>query len=244
MLNKRITCLAIVTVFVLALFLMSGCNTQQATTAQPKAATYTRPDVVVSVDEAMQLLIEGNDRFTSGKQANKDISDTRKENLVTNGQKPFAVIVSCSDSRLPPELLFDQALGDLFVIRLAGNIVDPVAIGSVEYGVGVLGSPLLVVLGHEKCGAVKATVDGGEVPGSIGSIVTKIQPSAEKARATGATGNDLYELATDENIKAVIADLENSSIVKGLVDDGKLTVIGAKYYMHTGKVVFDNNNDN
>lgn len=244
MLNKRVICLTMATIFVLALFLMSGCNNQQATTTQQKAELYNRPDVVANADEAIQLLIKGNDRFTSGKQANKDISDNRKEKLVTDGQNPFAVVVSCSDSRLPPELLFDQALGDLFVIRLAGNIVDPVAIGSVEYGVGVLGSPLLVVLGHEKCGAVKATVDGGEVPGSIGSIIAKIQPSADKARATGATGNDLYELATDENIKAVIADLQNSSIVKSLVDDGKLIVIGAKYHMHTGEVVFDYNNTN
>lgn len=241
MLNKRIACLAVMTIFVLALFLMSGCNTQQATTTEPKAVTYTRPDVVASADESMQLLIEGNDRFTSGKTLEKDISDTRKENLVTDGQTPFAVIVTCSDSRLPPELLYDQALGDLFVIRLAGNIVDPVAIGSVEYGVGVLGSPLLVVLGHTKCGAVMATVDGKAVPGSIGSIVAKIQPAVEKARATGATGDDLIELAADLNIEAVIAELETSPIVKSLVDEGKLTVISAKYHMHNGEVMFDAN---
>lgn len=237
--KKRIACLIVMTIFVLALFLMSGCNTQQATTTEPIAATYARPDVVASADEAMQLLVEGNDRFISGKPLIKDISDTRKENLVTDGQKPFAVIVTCSDSRLPPELLFDQALGDLFVIRLAGNVVDPVAIGSVEYGVGVLGSPLLVVLGHTKCGAVMATVDGKPVPGSIGSVLEKIQPSADEARATGATGDELVELAVDLNIEAVIAELETSPIVKGLLDEGKLSVVGAKHEMHTGKVVFN-----
>jgi carbonic anhydrase len=129
--------------------------------------------------------MEGNQRFVSGKITIKDIGPAKREDLAVNGQKPFAVIVSCSDSRVPPEILFDQALGDIFVVRVAGNVLDPVAMGSVEYGAEHLGCPLLVVMGHENCGAVKATVDGGEAPGSISAIVDKIKPSVEKANRRG-----------------------------------------------------------
>ncbi len=230
-----------------ALAMLPGCGGQQkaAEPPAPKAAdnvagdVYKRPDTVATAQEAKQLLVDGNKRFTSGKPALKDIGSARRENLLAKGQKPFATIVSCSDSRVPPELIFDQALGDLFIIRVAGNVVDPVAMGSIEYGVEHLHTPLLVIMGHENCGAVKATVDGGEAPGSIGSIVEKIKPSVEKAKASGATGNDLYEKSTDENIKAVIADVQKSSIVKHLEESGKLTVTGAKYHVGSGEVVFE-----
>lgn len=232
---------------VIALAAFTGCSAQQkvsdtvpkaADTAAPKAdtAAYTRPAEVKSGAEAKQLLVDGNNRFRAGNFAVKDLSSTRREDLKKNGQKPFAVIVSCSDSRVPPELLFDQALGDLFVVRVAGNIVDPVATGSVEYAVEHLGSPLIVVMGHEKCGAVKATVEGGEAPGSIGSIVAKIKPSVDKVKASGITGDELAEKSADENIKAVMAELEKSPVIKHLVEKGKLTIVGAKYHIGAGKV--------
>lgn len=193
-----------------------------------------------SGSEAIQLLKSGNKRFTSGQIATKDISNDRRQELVTKGQKPFATVITCSDSRVPPELLFDQALGDLFVVRTAGNILDPIALGSVEYGVEHLLTPLVVVMGHEKCGAVQATVDGGEAPGSIGAIVAKIKPSLEKAKAAGASGNELYEKTADENIKSTIADLKRSPIIKHFLEDDKVIVIGAKYHLGSGEVVFDN----
>ncbi|MFX4261020.1 carbonic anhydrase [Pelotomaculum propionicicum] len=192
----------------------------------------------ISGNEALQLLKDGNKRFTTGNPAVKDTGKARRDELVSKGQKPFAIIVTCSDSRVPPELIFDQALGDLFVIRTAGNVVDPIAVGSIEYGVEHLGSPLLVVMGHEKCGAVQATVDGGEAPGSIAAIVSKIAPSAEKARAAGASGSDLYEKCCLENIKATIDEIKESHIVKHFIKDGHLTVIGAKYHLGSGEVVF------
>ena len=191
-----------------------------------------------SGNEALQLLRDGNKRFVSGGLAVKDTGETRREELVSKGQKPFAIIITCSDSRVPPELIFDQALGDLFVIRTAGNVVDQIGVGSAEYAVEHLEVPLLVVLGHEKCGAVQATVDGGEAPGGIAAIVAKIMPSAQKARAAGASGSDLYEECCLENVKATIKDIMESHIVKHFIKDGKLTVIGAKYYLSSGEVKF------
>lgn len=192
----------------------------------------------ISGNEALQLLEDGNKRFTTGNPAVKDIGKARRDELLSKGQKPFAIIVTCSDSRVPPELIFDQALGDLFVIRTAGNIVDSIAVGSIEYGVEHLGSPLLVILGHSNCGAVKATVDGGEAPGCIAAIVAKITPSVQKAKAAGAAGNELYESSTLENIKATINEIMESHIVQHFIKDGKLTVIGAKYHLDSGEVEF------
>lgn len=192
----------------------------------------------LSGKEALQLLRDGNKRFTEGNLASKDMGKTRREELVSKGQDPFAIIITCSDSRVPPELLFDQALGDLFVIRTAGNIVDPIAVGSAEYAIEHLGVQLLVILGHSNCGAVKATVDGGEAPGSIAAIVSKIAPSVQKARAAGAAGDELYETSCLENVKAVINEIMESHIVKHFIKDGKLTVIGAKYHLDSGKVEF------
>lgn len=192
----------------------------------------------LSGKEALQLLRDGNKRFTAGNLAAKDMGKTRREELVSKGQDPFAIIITCSDSRVPPELLFDQALGDLFVIRTAGNIVDPIAVGSAEYAIEHLGVQLLVILGHSNCGAVKATVDGGEAPGSIAAIVSKIAPSVQKARAAGAAGDELYETSCLENVKAVINEIMESHIVKHFIKDGKLTVIGAKYHLDSGEVEF------
>lgn len=228
---------------VIALAVFSGCGTpQKSSTTEPTAAgTAHNTESAEKAEEnkaetARQMLVAGNYRFVSGNFAAKNLSVFRREELKKNGQKPFAIIVTCSDSRVPPELLFDQALGDLFVIRVAGNVVDPVAVGSVEYGAEHLGSPLIVVMGHEKCGAVKATVQGGEVPGSIGAIVSKIKPSVDKVKATGATGDDLAEKSADENVKAVIAELEKSPIIKERVEKGELTVMGAKYLIGKGTV--------
>src|SRR4030043_1796798 len=109
-------------------------------------------------DEALQKLMDGNKRFVSGKLVKKDLGDTKRKELL-KGQKPFATVITCSDSRVPPELLFDQGLGDIFIIRVAGNVVDPLELGRIEYGVEHLNAPLLFILGHSKCGAVTATID-------------------------------------------------------------------------------------
>ncbi len=247
--KKKSTALyLLIATLLLSLLTVAGCASapkaieKTSTKDVPALATesvYQRPAEISSADAAVKLLVDGNKRFTSGSIFKKDLGAQRREELATKGQKPFAVILTCSDSRVPPELLFDQALGDLFVIRVAGNVVAPIEMGSIEYGVEHLKSPLVVVLGHENCGAVKASVDGGEAPGSIGSIVEKINPSVQKAKATGATGNALYEKTADENINATIAELDKSPVIKHLVEKGSLKVVGAKYFLTSGEVVFN-----
>src|SRR5262249_7971690 len=144
----------------LAVVVVSGLTAFSA--AQEKAPT---------AEEALQRLKQGNARFVADKlDQKKDIGGKRRGDLA-KGQRPFAIILSCADSRVPPELVFDQGLGDLFVVRVAGNVTDPVVLGSIEYGVQVLKAPLIIVLGHESCGAVQAAIAGGELPGNIAQFV-------------------------------------------------------------------------
>lgn len=220
--------------------MLGGCGTKAVPTStgqQPSSEAtpvYKRTEVITSSDVAKKLLDDGNARFASGKTLSKDLSSTRRADLVKNGQHPFAVIVSCSDSRVPPEVLYDEALGDLFVIRVAGNIITPVELGSVEYAVEHLKTPLVVVLGHEKCGAVTAAVQGGEIPGSITAIVDKIKPAIDKAKASGATGDDLIEKSADINVQNAMQDILKSEIVKHAVETKQVKVLGARYDLDTG----------
>ena len=186
--------------------------------------------------EAKKLLLAGNDRYTAGALSTKALDENRRRDLSDNGQHPFALIVCCSDSRVPPELIFDQGLGDLFIVRTAGNVVDEVALGSIEYGAEHLHIPLIVVLGHEKCGAVKATVDsrGETVHGCVKYITDKIQISLDKVGAAG----DVYEACTDENIRHTIEEIKGNGIVAELLREGKTEVAGAKYGIADGKVTF------
>lgn len=229
-LKKYIVC----AVFMLAFsMIFAGCAPQSQTSSNNEPTEEMKN---VSPKDSLKLLEEGNARFVSDEVATKDLSEAKRADLSTAGQFPFAVIVSCSDSRVPPELIFDQGLGDLFEIRVAGNVIDSVSLGSVEYAAEHLGSQLVVVMGHEKCGAVKATLDGGEAPGSIGSIVEKIKPSVEKVKASGVAEDQVYEKSIDENIKNAIVEIEKSPIIEELVASGKLKVVGAKYDLDTGKV--------
>lgn len=204
------------------------------------APVYKRTEIISSPDVAKQLLIEGNGRFISGKSLSKDLSSTKRMDLMKNGQHPFAVIVSCSDSRVPPELLFDQALGDLFVIRVAGNVITPVELGSVEYAVEHLKAPLVVVLGHEECGAVTAAVQGGETHGSIATITDKIKPAVGKAKAMSLTGKDLIEKSADINIQNAVMDINGSKIVKEALHSKRIKLLGAKYDLDEGALNFIN----
>ncbi len=192
----------------------------------------------ITAADALRRLIEGNRRYVAGQSTTADLSTSRRSNLRSNGQHPFAVVLTCSDSRVPPEHIFNQGLGDLFVIRVAGNVIDDLSMGSIEYGVEHLGSPLLLVLGHDYCGAVKASVDGGEAPGKIGAIVERIQPSVEAVVQSGASGDDLYRKVEDQNILAVIKEIQSSPIVKHLIEHGHLTLVGGKYHLDSGEVTF------
>ena len=187
-----------------------------------------------TITEAKRRLIEGNKRFASEKTKMTDIGKAKRQNLLENGQNPFAVIVCCSDSRVPPEIIFDLGLGDLFVIRTAGNIVDEIGFGSIEYAVVHLHVPLVVVLGHDHCGAVQATVEGNADTDGTAHIVAKIRRSLERVKDSA----ELYTACEDENIRQTVKEVANRSSIGLLANEGKVEVTGAKYCMQTGKVTF------
>jgi carbonic anhydrase len=200
-------------------------------------------DAAPKADDILKKLMDGNARFVAGKDtaATAQRSPERREQLA-EGQNPFAVIVSCADSRVAPELLFDQGLGDLFIVRVAGNVVSgagAVVKGSIEYAVAVLGSPFIMVLGHSKCGAVKAAlkyIDGGEAaPGAIGELVKVIKPAAASVKDKPG---DRLENATNANVLEGVRTLKSlDPILAPAVKDGKLKIVGATYDLKTGKVV-------
>lgn len=180
-------------------------------------------------------LMEGNQRFVSGRTKPREVVQLRHS--LAKGQHPKVVVLTCSDSRVPPELLFDKSLGDIFVVRSAGNIVDAIGLGSIEYAVEHLGSSVLVVLGHEKCGAVTAACSGEKMPSpNLQAIVDKIDPAVAQAR-TYARKDGLVETAIQENVHQSAKDvLGNSEILRHALKEGKLTVIEAIYKLDTGEV--------
>ncbi len=188
-------------------------------------------------EDALAKLMDGNKRFVTGSLAQKDIGEVRRKELAS-GQKPFAIVVTCSDSRVAPEIIFDEGLGDIFVVRVAGNVLDPIALGSIEYAAEHLHAPLLVLMGHEKCGAVSAALDSkGEPEGNIGAIVKKIMPAVKKAKAEGGSKDDMLNNAIKENVvlsyKAV---REKSPILRHLIDKGELKVVAGVYHLASGEV--------
>lgn len=208
-------------------------------TAAPAAHATTDADgahaaIQMQPNQALNKLLEGNARYVSGKTQGPNRSVARRTEQA-KGQRPFAIVIACSDSRVPPEILFDQGIGDIFVIRTAGNVVDDIALGSIEYAVEHLGANLIVVLGHKSCGAVTAAVAGGTAPGHVGSIVAKITPAVEKARAK--QGGDLVDNAIRANIKEVGQTVRGSEpILRELMDDGAVRVVGAYYDLESGVV--------
>jgi carbonic anhydrase len=186
--------------------------------------------------QVWQRLMEGNMRFVQGLFQGRNLLDLRR--TLAQGQQPEAAVLSCSDSRVPAEIIFDQSLGDLFVVRTAGLVLDPTTIGSLEYAVAHLHVPLLVIKGHEGCGAVTAAVEHPEATeGNIGSIITQISPAVAQARQTGNNGPDLVEAATDIHLKCLKETLfKISPIIRGAIDAGRLEVVVAKYFLHAGQV--------
>lgn len=189
-----------------------------------------------SAAEVWTGLIAGNRRFVASKPEVRDLVSLRHK--LASGQSPKAIILACSDSRVGPELVFDQSLGDIFVVRTAGNVADKVALGSIEYAIEHLHSPLLVVLGHQKCGAVNAACSGEKMPSeNLDAIVEKISPAVTRAKSY-AKADDLVESAIKENVHQSATDvLANSQIIRDAVKAGKLTVIEAEYELETGEVV-------
>ena len=200
---------------------------------------------MISPNRALERLKEGNRRFVSDVHM-RDESQTRRMALA-GGQEPFAVILGCSDSRVPAEIVFDQGLGDLFVIRVAGNVVAPSGIGSVEFAATRFGTQLVVVLGHTSCGAIIATMDELQQPTenrspNLHSIVNRIRPSVEPLLLSGeheADPDALIDHAVRSNIDMSVNQLRRgSAILENLIAQGRLAIVGALYSLETGVVEF------
>ncbi|HNY27216.1 MAG TPA: carbonic anhydrase [Candidatus Sumerlaeota bacterium] len=229
------------TAFLLSVLLGLFPGLSSARAAQPVPAPGAREETAEkpSSAEVLTRLRLGNARFSLGQSTFKGIDAARSRETAENGQKPIATILSCSDSRVPVEYIFDQGLGDLFVVRVAGNVSDTDEIGSIEYGTEHLGTPLLLVLGHTKCGAVTAVVQGDSVHGKIPLLVDNIGPAVQTAREKnpGLDEKDLISKAIEANVFRSIEDiLTGSGMVRELVNEKKLRVEGAIYDIATREV--------
>ena len=207
-----------------------------AATATVAQAQPTR--AVDTPDAAFARLMEGNARYVSGQLNQRDFTAGRAARA--QGQAPFAAILGCADSRVAPELAFDQGPGELFIVRVAGNFVTPDGLGSLEYGAAVLGTKVIMVLGHKNCGAIGATIGalqkGNTLPGHIAGLVTAMKPGVEAVVKAG--GPDLEQRTVVANVQANVRRLQTEKPILGdMVAAGKLKVVGAYYDLPTGKVV-------
>ncbi len=191
-----------------------------------------RPQNHLTPDAALQKLMLGNQRFVAGTRSMPH-QDSAWIDVVADGQAPFATILSCADSRVVPEIAFDQGIGDLFVTRVAGNIAAIEAIASIEYAVSLFGVPLCMVLGHERCGAVTAALAGGALPGAIGALTQAIQPAI--AISQNQPGDRLTN-AVKANVQMQVARLRRSPLLAAAIQTGELKIVGAYYDLDTGAV--------
>ncbi len=180
--------------------------------------------------EALQTLMDGNKRFSQDKSLHSDRTSERRQELASN-QAPFATILGCSDSRVAPEIIFDQGIGDLFIVRVAGNVLGPLELDSIEYSVLYLKSSIIMVLGHEDCGAIKAVMGGNTK--DIESVAELIQPAVQ---ATTSDMKNRLENTIKTNVQMVSDQLKKSPVLQKFISEKKLTVVGGYYNFHTGKV--------
>lgn len=195
--------------------------------------------------DALQRLREGNARYVAGLRSVESLGSAKQRDALVSGQDPFAVILGCSDSRVPVEIVFDQGLGDLFVIRVAGNVVAPSQIGSVEFAAEAFGTRMVVVMGHTRCGAVGATLSELRRPSknqspNLRSIVDRVRPAVEElVESHEGDEDELYQRAVRANIRASANQLRHgSAVLEPLVASGELLVVGAEYSLETGEVDF------
>lgn len=195
----------------------------------------------ITPDMAFDLLVEGNKRFISNLKANRNLLEQANE--TSDGQHPFAVILSCIDSRTSAELIFDQGLGDIFSVRIAGNIINEDILGSMEFACKVAGSKIIVVLGHSQCGAVKGACDHVEM-GNLTALLTKIRPAVddeESVKSDRCSANaDFVEKVTEINVKRAMKEItERSTIIKEMLDNGEIKLVGGIHELSSGQVSFD-----
>ena len=188
----------------------------------------------ISPDQAIEMLKEGNQRFLNKDQVNRDLNS--QVNETSGGQNPYAVVLSCIDSRVPVELTFDQGIGDVFSARVAGNIINEDILGSMEYACGVAGSKAILVLGHTKCGAVTSACQGVEL-GNITALLSKVKPAISDVE--NRMGTIEVEEVTKANVHQSIKEIrEKSTMLKDLESEGKIKIVGAVYHVEDGKVTF------
>lgn len=189
-------------------------------------------------EQALGQLMAGNQRFAQHRQQHPNQTQQRLQE-VAQAQHPFATVLSCADSRAPAEIIFDQGIGNIFDVRIAGNIATPEALGSIEYAVVLLGTPLLMVLGHERCGAVTAAVQGETLPGAIGTFVQAILPAVEQAKGISQPKDSLSALidqAVTTNVKYQIEQLKQSPLLMARLETGQLKIMGGRYDLDSGYV--------
>lgn len=214
-------------------------DTTKASATKAHDDGHHTPAHALSAADAYDLLVAGNDRWFRGEPTNRNTEADRLAMTARDGQTPFATIIACSDSRVPIERVFDRGVGDLFVVRVAGNVCDTDEVGSAEYGVAHLGTPVLVVLGHSACGAVTAVAQGAKVGPNIQKLVDNIEPAVAEARreAPDAKGSAFIEQAVAFNAFRSIHDLLVSSPdTSRLVDEGRLKVVAAVYHLEDGRI--------
>jgi carbonic anhydrase len=188
----------------------------------------------ISPDQAIEMLKEGNQRFLNKDQVNRDLNS--QVNETSGGQNPYAVVLSCIDSRVPVELTFDQGIGDVFSARVAGNIINEDILGSMEYACGVAGSKAILVLGHTKCGAVTSACQGVEL-GNITALLSKVKPAISEVE--NRMGTIEVEEVTKANVHQSIKEIrEKSTMLKDLESEGKIKIVGAVYHVEDGNVTF------
>lgn len=192
-----------------------------------------------SPEDAIQMLKEGNQRFVKSMGVDRNSMNEVKKS--SSGQYPYAVLLSCMDSRVDPETLFDQGIGDIFINRVAGNVSNADILGGMEYGCAVVGSKLILVLGHTECGAVKGAIDGAEL-GNLTGLLNKIDPAVSATKYDGdRTSKDgtFVEMVTEENVRLAVENIrKNSPVLKGMEDEGKIKIVGGMYNVSTGEVTF------
>jgi carbonic anhydrase len=188
----------------------------------------------MSPNEALSMLVEGNSRFQKGEALERNFSRQREE--TAGGQFPFATVLSCIDSRTSSEIIFDQGIGDLFNVRLAGNVVNEDALGSMEFACKVAGSKVILVLGHEACGAVKGACAEVKM-GNLTALLDKISPAVNQAKAEGVSDSELVDKATLIHIKNMQqAILDKSEVLKEMSDNGEIKIVGGIHYLSSGEV--------
>ncbi|MCA9286651.1 MAG: hypothetical protein KDA22_15615 [Phycisphaerales bacterium] len=221
---------------VLLIVVLGGC-------AAPSSITMTKEaQQAMTPDQALERLREGNDRFAKGASTHRDYP--AQVRATANGQYPYAVVLSCIDSRCPPEILFDEGLGDIFVPRVAGNYAPVDLVGSMEFATRLAGAKLVVVLGHTECGAIKGACDGAEM-GNLTTVIAALQPAVSEVQGVEgprtSSNPEFVQAVTERNVRRTVETIRTDSpILREMEQSGQLEIVGAIYDVRTGRVQFLN----